>query len=342
MLHLLACGATLDYRPFYAPDEAGPYDAGAVTLNWTDARGKELVAEVWYPADAPDGDEPDPYSEIPFVGSAYRNVDALPGPWPLVAFSHGNSGIRYQSIFLTEWLATHGFVVVAPDHVHNTLLDYDQDLWAEVMRDRPGDVSAAVDKALEEFPVEGENYVMMGHSFGAWTTLAVAGAEADLPWFRAFCAEHSDYDLCDADPGNAGIPEAPDPRAVAGVSMSPCGWYTFGEHGLDTLTPTLVMGGDKDDICPIDTEVFPTFDRAPTAHLATVHDAGHFVFSNICSLGPIRPECTDPGFVDTPTAQLAIRTLVTAFVQQETWQDARNEPYMHSGAGIDWTTKPGL
>ncbi len=42
------------------------------------------------------------------------------GDFPLVIYSHGNGGLRYVSAFLTEHLASHGFVVMAPDHTGNT------------------------------------------------------------------------------------------------------------------------------------------------------------------------------------------------------------------------------
>ena len=47
----------------------------------------------------------------------------LPGPHPLIVFSHGNSGFRRQSTFLTTHLASRGFVVAAPDHTGNTLFE---------------------------------------------------------------------------------------------------------------------------------------------------------------------------------------------------------------------------
>ena len=34
----------------------------------------------------------------------------------VIVFSHGYSGIRFQSVFFTEWMASHGYLVVAPDH----------------------------------------------------------------------------------------------------------------------------------------------------------------------------------------------------------------------------------
>jgi dienelactone hydrolase len=48
---------------------------------------------------------------------AYSNVPiSHSGPFPVVLFSHGYGGYPEQSSFLTDHLATWGFVVVAPDH----------------------------------------------------------------------------------------------------------------------------------------------------------------------------------------------------------------------------------
>ncbi len=48
---------------------------------------------------------------------AFKNVPiSHRGPFPVVLFSHGFGGYPEQSSFLTDHLATWGFVVVAPDH----------------------------------------------------------------------------------------------------------------------------------------------------------------------------------------------------------------------------------
>ena len=93
---------------------------------------------------------PEAYPDIPITGQACRDELPLASPggagFPVVAFSHGNGGIRFQSIFLTEVLAQHGYVVVAPDHPHNTLLDFDESASGTVAMRRPGDVTSAVDE----------------------------------------------------------------------------------------------------------------------------------------------------------------------------------------------------
>ena len=71
--------------------------------------------------------------------------DTAHGPYPLVVFSHGNGGMRLQSLFFTEYLASHGYVVIAPDHTYNTFLDNDDDYFLEVLYRRPLDLSDSFD-----------------------------------------------------------------------------------------------------------------------------------------------------------------------------------------------------
>ena len=64
--------------------------------------------------------------------------DAAPAdlsPCPLVVFSHGNSGLRRQSTFLTTHLASWGFVVAAPDHTGNT---FEEMMQLESQEERSG------------------------------------------------------------------------------------------------------------------------------------------------------------------------------------------------------------
>ena len=73
---------------------------------------------VWYPA--ADAEQPMAYSRANygFMGSVAHDAppsDTCPRV-PLILFSHGLGGCALQSIFITEELARHGYVVAAPDH----------------------------------------------------------------------------------------------------------------------------------------------------------------------------------------------------------------------------------
>lgn len=73
---------------------------------------------VWYPA--AEAEQPLAYSRANygFLGSVAKDSPPLEGcpRVPLVLFSHGLGGCALQSLFITEELARHGYVVAAPDH----------------------------------------------------------------------------------------------------------------------------------------------------------------------------------------------------------------------------------
>ena len=308
------------------PSAPGPYGVGRETTEIPDDRGGTLTLDVWYPATG-EGD-PAAYEPTVFTGAARIVAARAEGTFPLVAFSHGNGGIRFQSYFLTEWLAAHGFVVVAPDHRYNTAFDYDDSRTGEVMARRPGDIVRAVDYAMAEYDTE-DRYLVTGHSFGGWTALAVAGAPVDLGWMDSYCAAGGAGELCGVEAPDGEVPEQPDARAYGGVAMAPCGWYSFGESGLSEETHMAVMVGERDPTCPLDTEAQPTVDRLgdPKA-LSVVPGAGHFVFSFMCELGPLMEECADASYASTDDAQPGIQTWATAWALRQWSEDPAYDAWL--------------
>jgi len=138
----LPAGASSD------PAAKGPFAVGVRTIDLSDPLrpGRTLTTEIWYPADASvAGQDGAAYSveisdiaammgvDLPFSLGAIELVktdavrDAPRAPADpaagLVVFSHGFRGIRVQSTFLTVYLASHGYVVAAPDHQGNTIFD---------------------------------------------------------------------------------------------------------------------------------------------------------------------------------------------------------------------------
>jgi predicted dienelactone hydrolase len=162
--------------------------------------------------------------------------DSACGPYPLILFSHGMGGCGNQSVFYTENLASQGYVVVAPDHADSAMchIDGGKDIGAgkivlaylksggdlgksvlnlfkdraEVLRDpsyRPAEVSFVADKVLElsrgqEKPVsgmvDGSLIGMSGHSFGGWTSLAIAGSEIVCTDPETYSEESCSYLSC--------------------------------------------------------------------------------------------------------------------------------------------------
>ncbi len=118
------------------------------------------------------------------------------GPWPVIVFSHGLGGSREMYGYLGRGWAVQGYVVVMLQHPGS-----DESVWRGVpprerlvaMRravadpanlvNRPRDVTLAID-TLTRLQADGprlrgkldlERVGVAGHSFGAYTTLAVAG-----------------------------------------------------------------------------------------------------------------------------------------------------------------------
>ena len=115
-----------------------------------------------------------------------------PGGWPLVVFSHGSGAFRASYIYFTEFLASHGYVVMACDHpgsARYTQVDGEvitpggaRSTREQMEADRPADVLLMID-SMEKMSagadprfagrVNVNNCAVTGMSFGGFTAAAV-------------------------------------------------------------------------------------------------------------------------------------------------------------------------
>ncbi len=325
-------------EPSDDPSRAGPYAVGVTTFQFTDARGKELTVEVWYPGDVEPGATPSPYEPTTLTAAGVRNAapDLRGAPYPLLGFSHGFSGIRFQSVTLTEHLASHGYVVVAPDHPRNTFMDIDLDAVPQVVLERPDDVRHSIDelvtRANTDDPYLGglvdtaDEWTILGHSFGAYTALVLGGGLLNYDGVLDYCSSHRSQAcgyISDLDPDALDDHGQADPRVTMTLPYSPGLWYAFGRdgEGLESVRRPFVFAGDRDDVLEYDDEARPTYERlASPQRLATFHQAGHYPFSDICALlGTLWDECDegDDSWADVPEAQLHTNTLTVAALEVE-------------------------
>ena len=152
---------------------------------------------VWYPTSATE--QPMAYSRSTggFMGSVAKDAPAAACPrLPLVLFSHGLGGCALQTLFLTEELARHGYVVAAPDHKdavcaigsdeHNFAnMRADQsflepDRWSDrSQRDRLLDLRAVINLVAHDSQfgpvVDAQRIGLIGHSLGGYTAIGMAG-----------------------------------------------------------------------------------------------------------------------------------------------------------------------
>ncbi len=153
---------------------------------------------VWYPAAS--AEEPFAYSHSNhgFMGSVA--ADSLPNATcprvPLVLFSHGLGGCALQSLFITEELARHGYVVAAPDHTDAACAIGSDDVKLDNIRtdssfltprqwtdqseiDRMHDLRAVI-RLIADDPqlariVDASHIGAVGHSLGGYTVVGMAG-----------------------------------------------------------------------------------------------------------------------------------------------------------------------
>jgi len=311
------------------PDAPGPYAVGTDAITLIGSSGVELLVQVWYPTWTTG-------SVLYHYLGAYSGL-AQDGPEPacgsarpVLAFSHGNTGVRWQSTFLTEYLASHGFVVVAPDHTGNTTLDFDESRMPELIFRRPQDISDSVDglfSSADEW-VEGlsdcvdpeAGFAISGHSFGGYTTVAVAGASFDQAATQAHCATAGGW-LCEdalqyaEDHPDADL-DGTDARVWAAIPQAPAGYEVL-VGGLHEITaPMMVLGGSRDEATPMDEQVRPIYDGISSSprYLGNLMDGGHFIFSNACELISTNEECGDP-YLPASEGHPELATLITAFLR---------------------------
>jgi len=257
------------------PEAPGPFAVGRFTVFEVDeGRERTLPVDVWYPVDPEDAAGPASAYDLLFTQLVSERAFASPeasleGPFPLVVFSHGNNGIRFQSYFLCEQLASHGFVVAAPDHVGNTAVDLLIPGPPFTITDRPLDVSFVISRMLARSldpadPLHGRvdptRIGVAGHSFGGFTTLAVAA-------------------------GFGGVPA--DPRVSAIVPISPVSTILSEAELAGILLPTLIVGGTSDTTTPVDPQSAWAYQHVSGRPLyrLDVLEAGHNSFTDICAIG---------------------------------------------------------
>ena len=139
---LLASAAALFVLPkFRLPKPTGPYAVGTRILHFEDASRpdpaftsghRELMVQVWYPADASKAPlavyrravETTWLSSYDAALTTHSRLDApilrSSGALPILLFNPAWQGQRTQNTFQTEELASHGYLVIAIDHTHNS------------------------------------------------------------------------------------------------------------------------------------------------------------------------------------------------------------------------------
>jgi predicted dienelactone hydrolase len=258
--------------------EAGPYPVGVTTLEL--AAGNKV--EVWYPAiEGTTGAEF--YDTRDFVPPAIkalltadvparydytagRDAVVADGQFPIVLFSHGYSGMRFQSTFLTAHLASWGMIVAAPDH-------WSRDLF-HVLSAPVGDRESATGELLGTLDL-----ITSGNDDPA----SLLQGHVDVS--RVIALGHSAG-------GGTIVSAANDDRIDGYISMASGVLGMGSANATTTASPTFVnkpsffIAGALDAIISAEESTRPSFEAVPgPSRLWIIDGVGHNGFDDFCTFG---------------------------------------------------------
>ncbi len=250
----------------------------------------------------------------------------------LIIISHGLGSDLTTFAYLAQHLASHGFAVAVPEHpgssasqIESLLTGLDSDLTPpEELIDRPFDITFLLDELARDYgrQIDTNNVGIIGQSFGAYTTLAVAGA--GLNW-SALARDCSDF----RDSWNLSLliqclalqtPDVytdivlKDERIKAAVAINPLTSSVFGPENLARIdVPVMIVSGCADPITPALSEQIIPFTWLETAqkYLVLLKGGTHFSTLNESAGSiPVPPQAIGP---DPKIAQNYMKQLALAF-----------------------------
>jgi len=217
----------------------------------------------------------DKYSimDIPRTQEAVRDAKLRNGTFPLIIYSHGHGCHRRLSSHLCCHLASHGYVVVSPDHIDNTIMDLmsfetktEQEIMAigsQVFYNRPRDIRFLINcmlgnkTSIPSDAIEEESIGVTGHSFGGWTILMAASKDERISAALPIAS-------------SGGARQDPNEENLA---------YDALNLNWNHKVPTLYLAAEKDSFVPI-ASVYDLFNRTQEPKsMVVLNNADHIHFA---------------------------------------------------------------
>lgn len=246
--------------------QAEPFSTGSASADWL-ARGRHEVhshGEVFVDESRPTNPNGD------YAGAPRRELDGVvwhpasdrEGPYPLVVYSHGFTSNRDGGGYIQEFLASHGYVVVAVNYPLTNMNAPGGPSVKDVVN-QPADVSFLIDSLLVQSATEGHMLEgMIDPDRIGVTGISLGGLTSTLAAFH---------------------PDWADERIAASLSIAgPTALFTeaFFQH---REVPFLMLAGDIDALVPYPTNAASVPAIVPGGELVTLSNASHTGFAGPAS-----------------------------------------------------------
>lgn len=223
---------------------------------------------------------------------------------PVIVISPGLGADGNNFGYLAEHLASYGFAVITVNHsgsdraqVEKFLKGINREIMeAQEFINRPIDISFLLDelaqiesnKSISDRSLNLEQVGVIGHSFGGYAAMALAGAELDFSYLEQNCKTESkqtqlyNFSLllqCIAlELSNNNRYQLSDSRVKAVFAINPTISSVFGQKGLSKIKiPITLVSGTKDFVTPaLIEQIIPfTWLEKTEKHLLLIEKGGH-------------------------------------------------------------------
>jgi predicted dienelactone hydrolase len=217
----------------------------------------------------------------PFSMDATKNATIYDGKFPIVIISHGGGGNLLGYLTIAEFLSKRGFIVVMIEHYKNNRNNNELENKLENFELRPRHISITIDsiESNEIFKnhVEKDKVIIIGHSMGGYTALAIAGGE---PYTKE----------------RVKIKTVKDNRVKAIILFAPATGFFKYDNSLDKVKiPILFFSAEKDTITTAKEHmelVKNQLSQNKKVVFEIIENAGHFSF-----LSPFPKSMRNPKFL---------------------------------------------
>lgn len=259
----------------------------------------------------------------------------------IAVISHGAFGSPREMNWLGYALASQGWIVAGIAHFGESWVygtDNIDPMTAMRFWQRPQDVSFVLDRLSDETlfnkSLKIDNVIMLGHSSGGFTSLAMVGATLDAERSQRYCGSQQGkldkgchygktVPLSAEQVTKIGLLQAQmiDQRVSAVVALDPALGHATSENSLRGITlPTLIVGSVENDFLPYSVHAEYFAGNIKGANLAPIEDgAGHFVYLDKCDSERKTKGvylCKDRRGVDRNLIQKQILGKVFAFIYE--------------------------